>query len=95
MEFRVSEAVSIVRAVVDPVLIDKLTELMIDKSPIHIPMLSTHSKKKALSPLIGLETGSVRMAKPFEIEDWPSVFVRGLETLNRNNWFPVRNTDRG
>ena len=48
-------------------------------------------------PLIGLETGSVRMAKqimpskgvPFPIEEWPSVLVRGLEVLNKNNWFPA------
>ena len=54
-------------------------------------------KKKALVPLIGLETGSVRMAKevmpskgvPFNIENWPSVMIRGLEVLNRNNWFPM------
>jgi hypothetical protein len=88
---------TIAPAVVDPVLIEKLTELVIDKSPIHIPVLSTHPKKKALTPLIGLETGSVAMAKkimpgkgvPFKIEDWPSVFVRGLEVLNRHNWFPA------
>jgi radical SAM superfamily enzyme YgiQ (UPF0313 family) len=50
-----------------------------------------------LVPLIGLETGSVRLAKqmmpskgvPFPIDEWPSVFVRGLETLNANNWFPA------
>ena len=48
-------------------------------------------------PLIGLETGSVRLAKqimpskgvPFPIEEWPSVVVRGLEVLNANNWFPA------
>ncbi len=88
---------TIAPAVVDPVMIEKLTEIMIDKSPIHIPVLSTHPKKKALTPLIGLETGSVRLAKtimagkgvPFKIDDWPSVFVRGLEVLNRHNWFPA------
>jgi len=26
---------------------------------------------------------------PFPIEDWPSVVLRGLEILNRNNWFPM------
>jgi radical SAM superfamily enzyme YgiQ (UPF0313 family) len=84
-------------AVVDPVLIAKLSELLLDKSPIRVPMLSTHPDKKALVPLIGLETGSVRLAKrimpskgvPFPIDDWPSVIVRGLETLNANNWFPA------
>lgn len=88
---------TIAPAVVDPILIEKLTETMIDKSPIHIPVLSSHPKKKALTPLIGMETGSVSMAKkimpskgvPFPIEDWPSVIVRGLEILNANNWFPA------
>jgi radical SAM superfamily enzyme YgiQ (UPF0313 family) len=84
-------------AVVDPLLIEKLSEILLDKSPLHLPMYSTHPKKKILSPLIGLETASVRMAKmimpskgaPFQIEDWPSVFLQGLTILNRNNWFPV------
>jgi hypothetical protein len=59
--------------------------------------LSSHPEKKALAPLIGLETGSVRMAKkimaskgvPFSIEDWPSVVLEGLKVLNENNWFPA------
>lgn len=84
-------------AVVDPVLIRKLSELLLDKSPIRLPMLSTHPEKRALVPLIGLETGSVRVAKqimpskgvPFPIEEWPSVVIRGLEVLNANNWFPA------
>ena len=84
-------------AVVDPVLIEKLSDLLLEKSPIHLPVLSTHPRRKALVPLIGLETGSVRMAKqimpskgvPFPIEEWPSVVVQGLKTLNDNNWFPA------
>lgn len=88
---------TIAPAVVDPMLIEKMSKLMIDKSPIHLPLLSSHPKKKALAPLIGLETGSPRMAKmimpgkgvPFSVEDWPSVVVQGLTVLNRNNWFPA------
>jgi radical SAM superfamily enzyme YgiQ (UPF0313 family) len=84
-------------AVVDPLLIKKLSDLLLDKSPLHLPSLSTHPKKKILAPLIGLETGSVRIGKkimpskgvPFSIEDWPSVILEGLRTLNENNWFPV------
>jgi tRNA A37 methylthiotransferase MiaB len=83
--------------VVDPLLIEKLSDLLLDKSPLHLPMYSTHPNKKILSPLIGLETGSVPLAKrvmsskgvPFSIEDWPSVVIQGLTILNRNNWFPV------
>jgi hypothetical protein len=70
---------------------------LLPQSPIHLPRLSTHPQKKALSPLIGLETGSVRMAKmimpskgvPFSIEEWPSVVLEGLRVMNENNWFPV------
>ena len=88
---------TIAPSVVDPLLIKKLSDILLPKSPIHLPRLSTHPQKKALSPLIGLETGSVRMAKqimpskgvPFSIEDWPSVVLEGLRILNQNNWFPV------
>ena len=88
---------TIAPSVVDPLMIEKMTDLMIEKSPIHVPMLSSHPKKKVLTPLIGLETGSRRIAKqimpgkgaPFSIEDWPSVVVQGLTVLNRNNWFPA------
>jgi tRNA A37 methylthiotransferase MiaB len=84
-------------AVVDPLLIEKLSDLLLNKSPVHLPMFSTHPHKKILSPLIGLETGSVPLAKkimpgkaaPFPIEEWPSVFIQGLTIMNRNNWFPV------
>ncbi|MBI4470391.1 MAG: B12-binding domain-containing radical SAM protein [Acidobacteria bacterium] len=88
---------TIAPAVVDPLLIRKLSELLLPKSPIHLPYLSRHTEKKALAPLVGLETGSVRMAKqimpskgvPFSIEDWPSVVLEGLRVLNENNWFPA------
>jgi tRNA A37 methylthiotransferase MiaB len=84
-------------AVVDPLLIRKLSDLLLNKSPIHLPMFSTHAHRKILSPLIGLETGSVPLAKkimsgkaaPFPIEEWPSVFIQGLTVMNQNNWFPV------
>ncbi len=88
---------TITPAVVDPLLIKKLSETLLPKSPIHLPYLSTHPQKKALSPLVGLETGSVRMAKqimpskavPFSIAHWPSVVLEGLRIMNENNWFPV------
>ncbi len=54
---------TIAPAVVDPLLIEKLTEILLDKSPITLPTHSTHPRKKILSPLMGLETGSVRMAR--------------------------------
>jgi hypothetical protein len=97
VEQHVLSHATIAPAVVDPILIERLTESIIDKSPIHLPALSTHPKKKALVPLIGLETGSVARSKqlmpskavPFPIDEWPSVVIRGLEILNRHNWFPA------
>jgi hypothetical protein len=88
---------TIAPAVVDPIMIKQITDVCLDKSPIHLPLLSTHPKHKALVPLVGLETGSVRMAKqimpskgvPFPIDEWQSVFIRGLEVMNQNNWFPA------
>jgi radical SAM superfamily enzyme YgiQ (UPF0313 family) len=97
VEQHVLSHATIAPAVVDPVMIEKMSEMLLPKSPIHLPYLSNHPQKKALSPLIGLETGSVRMAKkimpskgiPFSVEDWPSVVLEGLRILNENNWFPV------
>ncbi len=88
---------TIAPAVVDPELIRQLSEVLLEKSPIHLPRISRHPKKKILSPLIGLETGSVRLARqimpskgvPFSIDDWPSVVLEGLRILNENNWFPT------
>ncbi len=82
---------------VDPLLIKQLSDILLPKSPIHLPHLSTHPQKKALTPLAGLETGSVRMAKkimpskavPFSIDDWPSVVLESLRVMNENNWFPM------
>jgi radical SAM superfamily enzyme YgiQ (UPF0313 family) len=84
-------------AVVDPELIRQLSEILLPRSPIHLKRLSSHPDGKALVPLIGFETGSVRMGRqvmpskgvPFKIDDWPSVMIRGLEVLNQNNWFPM------
>ncbi len=84
-------------AVVDPIMIEQLTDAILDKSPIHLPTVSKHPKKKALVPLIGLETGSVRLARkimpskgvPFSIDDWPSVIIEGLRVMNKNQWYPM------
>jgi len=97
VEQHVLSHATITPAVVDPLLIKQLSEILLPKSPLHFPMLSSHPQHKALVPLIGLETGSVRMARqimpskgvPFAIEDWPSIVLEGLRVLNENNWFPA------
>ena len=88
---------TIAPALVDPDLIRELSDLLLDKSPIRLRAVSTHPEHRALAPLIGIETGSPRMARkimagkalPFDIKDWPDIVLNGLEVLNRNNWFPV------
>src|SRR4029434_3492760 len=54
---------TIAPAVVDPALIEELSAMLLDKSPIRMPNVSTHPEGRTLNPLIGLETGSVRMAR--------------------------------
>lgn len=84
-------------ALVDPELIAELSEILLDKSPIKLNAVSTHPEGRALAPLIGIETGSVRIAKkimagkslPFDVKHWPDVVLEGLAVLNKNNWFPV------
>jgi len=88
---------TIAPAVVDPILIKELSKILLPKSPIHFPYLSTHPEKKALAPLIGLETGSISLARkvmptkgvPFKVDYWQSVVIEGLKVLNENNWFPA------
>ena len=96
VQYHVLSHCTIAPLVVDPLLIRKLSEVLLPKSPLHLGR-STHPQKKFLSPLIGLETGSVRTAKkimpskgvPFPIDDWPSVLMEGLRIANENHWFPV------
>jgi radical SAM superfamily enzyme YgiQ (UPF0313 family) len=88
---------TIAPALVDPDLIAELSAMLLDRSPIRLKAVSTHPEHRALAPLIGIETGSVRIARqimagkalPFDIKHWPHVVLNGLEILNRNNWFPV------
>jgi len=88
---------TIAPALVDPDLIAELSAMLLDRSPIQLRSVSSHPEGRALAPLIGIETGSVRVARqimagkalPFDIKDWPHIVLNGLEILNRNNWFPV------
>jgi len=80
--------------VVEPNLLPEL-QFAVDKS-VHTHPASTHPQKKYQNLFIGIETGSVRIFKehmkgkgyPFKPEQWPDVILKGMEILNRNNWFP-------
>ena len=83
-------------ALVNPQLIQELSRILLRKSILRNPA-STHPEKTFLSPLIGIETGSPRLAAltmpgkalPFDVRDWQEIVVEGIQILNRNNWFPV------
>jgi radical SAM superfamily enzyme YgiQ (UPF0313 family) len=87
---------TIAPALVNPDLIKELTRVLLNKSVLRNPA-STHPGGNFLSPLIGIETGSPRLAAltmsgkalPFDIRDWQEIVVEGINILNRNNWFPV------
>lgn len=57
---------------------------------------STDPHHKIADPIIGLETGSPRLfntymkgkAYPYKAHQWRDVILRGMEILNRHNWFP-------
>ena len=79
----------------DPAVIDSLSEIAIAKAPKRHPH-STDSEHRYQSLFIGLETGSTRMfekymkgkAYPYRPSQWPDVVLKGMDILNRRNWFP-------
>jgi radical SAM superfamily enzyme YgiQ (UPF0313 family) len=58
---------------------------------------STHPEHRYQHLFVGLETGSVRLFKqymkgkayPYRPEQWPDVVLKGMEILNKHNWFPI------
>jgi radical SAM superfamily enzyme YgiQ (UPF0313 family) len=80
--------------VAEPNMLSEL-QLAVDRS-VHTHPASTHPEKRYQNLFIGIETGSPRIFKelmkgkgyPFLPEQWPDVVLKGMEILNRNNWFP-------
>ena len=79
----------------DPSIIERLTPLLVPYS--HVQHRdSTDPDKRAIDPIIGLETGSAKVfnnymkgkAYPYKAHQWRDVVVKGMEILNRHNWFP-------
>jgi radical SAM superfamily enzyme YgiQ (UPF0313 family) len=81
---------------VNPTMIDELSVVAVGNSP-YQHRASTHPDKRYQTLFIGLETGSPRLfaehmkgkAYPFRPEQWPDVVLRGMEILNKSNWFPI------
>ena len=81
--------------VVQPHIVEEL-HLAVDKSVNQHPD-STHPENRYAMMFVGLETGSVRLFRqfmkgksyPFRPEQWPDVVLKGMEIMNRANWFPM------
>ncbi|MGE0449268.1 MAG: radical SAM protein [Vicinamibacterales bacterium] len=80
---------------VKPTMAEELAPIAVGRS-VHQHRASTHPDKRYQTLFIGIETGSPRLfaehmkgkAYPFRPEQWPDVVLRGMEILNKSNWFP-------
>lgn len=79
----------------DPSVIERLTPWCVPSS--HLShQESTDPNRRIVDPIIGLETGSPRLfdkymkgkAYPYKSSQWRDVILKGMEILNRHNWFP-------
>jgi radical SAM superfamily enzyme YgiQ (UPF0313 family) len=79
----------------NPEVIEELTPYAVDFST-HVHPASTHPDKRYANLFIGLETGSPRLfnqfmkgkAYPYKAEQWHDVVLKGMDILNKHNWFP-------
>lgn len=79
----------------EPEVIAELSEIAVSKSVNRHPA-SSHPEHRYANLFIGLETGSPTLfshemkgkAYPFRPQQWPDVVLRGMEILNKHNWFP-------
>jgi radical SAM superfamily enzyme YgiQ (UPF0313 family) len=79
----------------DPWMFDELS-IAVDKS-LDQHKASTHPEHRYQHMFVGLETGSPRLfdkymkgkAYPYRAEQWPDVVLKGMEILNKHNWFPI------
>jgi radical SAM superfamily enzyme YgiQ (UPF0313 family) len=87
--------ITIAPVVKDPSIIERLTPLVVPYSHLHHDD-STDPNKCVADPIIGLETGSSRLfdifmkgkAYPYKANQWRDVILKGMEILNKHNWYP-------
>lgn len=87
--------ITIAPVVKDPTVIERLTPLIVPYSHLKHDD-STDANKCVADPIIGLETGSPRLfdifmkgkAYPYRANQWRDVVLKGMEILNKHNWFP-------
>ena len=81
--------------VTDTTVVERLTPLIVPFSHVQHKE-STDSDRRMTDPIIGLETGSPRLfdifmkgkAYPYKARQWRDVVLKGMEILNKHNWFP-------
>src|SRR5256886_3683622 len=79
----------------DPSIVERLTPLIVPFSHVQHKE-STDPDHRMTDPIIGLETGSSRLfdifmkgkAYPYKASQWRDVVLKGMEVLNKHNWFP-------
>lgn len=79
----------------NPEVIEELSPYAVNLST-HVHPASTHPENRYASLFIGLETGSPRLfnqymkgkAYPYKAEQWGDVILKGMQIMNRHNWFP-------
>ncbi|HEV8384272.1 MAG TPA: radical SAM protein [Candidatus Acidoferrales bacterium] len=80
---------------VEPNMIEQLSPEAVGLS-VNQHKSSTQHDHRYANLFIGLETGSARLftqfmkgkSYPYRPEQWPDVVLKGMEILNKNNWFP-------
>jgi radical SAM superfamily enzyme YgiQ (UPF0313 family) len=79
----------------NPEIIERLTPLIVPYS--HVTHKDSSDPNHCIAdPIIGLETGSPRIfdqfmkgkAYPYKSHQWRDVVLKGMEILNRHNWYP-------
>ena len=79
----------------NPEVIEELSPVAVNMST-HTHHASTHPENRYASLFIGLETGSPRLfnqymkgkAYPYKADQWGDVILKGMEIMNKHNWFP-------
>lgn len=79
----------------DPEVLDALSPVTVGKS-LHRHPASTHPEGRYANLFVGLETGSPRLfnkymkgkAYPYTADQWHDVVLKGMELMNKKNWFP-------
>jgi radical SAM superfamily enzyme YgiQ (UPF0313 family) len=82
--------------VAEPEVLGEISEWAVGKSLLRHES-STDAERRYAMMFVGLETRSARLFEkfmrgkcyPFRPSQWPDVILKGMEVMNRHNWFPM------